>query len=150
MCRSLPIYELALMTAAYLADRELSDVELSLVTPEDAPLQLFGQAGSDAVRQLLEERGIALQTGSAPVELVEGELRLVPEGTIRADRVVALPRLRGPRIDGLPRRRSTDSSRSMRTVRCTVLRMCSRPATSPTSRSSRGGSLPSRRTPPRR
>ena len=33
---------------------------------------------------------------------MEGELRLVPEGSIAADRVVALPRLRGPRIDGLP------------------------------------------------
>jgi CBS domain-containing protein len=54
------------------------------------------------VRELLEERGIALQTGSCPVELADGELRLVPEGTIAADRVVALPRLRGPRIDGLP------------------------------------------------
>ena len=54
------------------------------------------------MRQLLEERGIALHTGSCPVELVDGELRLVPEGTIAADRVVALPRLRGPRIDGLP------------------------------------------------
>jgi sulfide:quinone oxidoreductase len=99
---SLPIYELALMTAAYLAERELDRVDLALVTPEEAPLQLFGGAGSEAVRQLLEERGIVLQTGSAPVELVDGELRLVPEGTIAADRVVALPRLRGPRIDGLP------------------------------------------------
>jgi sulfide:quinone oxidoreductase len=99
---SLPIYELALMTAAYLAERELVHVELVLVTPEEEPLQLFGRAGSEAVRQLLEERGIALQTGCCPVELVDGELRLVPEGTIAADRVVALPRLRGPRIDGLP------------------------------------------------
>jgi sulfide:quinone oxidoreductase len=98
---SLPIYELALMTAAYLAERDVH-VELALVTPEEAPLQLFGRAGSDAVRELLEERGIALQTGCCPVELVDGELRLVPEGTIAADRVVALPRLRGPRIDGLP------------------------------------------------
>jgi sulfide:quinone oxidoreductase len=98
---SLPIYELALMTAAYLAEREL-DVELALVTPEDEPLQLFGRAGSEAVRELLEERGIAVQTGSCPVELANGELRLVPEGTLAADRVVALPRLRGPRIDGLP------------------------------------------------
>src|SRR5207247_3097471 len=57
---SLPIYELALMTAAYLAERELVHVELALVTPEEAPLQLFGRAGSEAVRQLLEERGIAL------------------------------------------------------------------------------------------
>jgi sulfide:quinone oxidoreductase len=99
---SLPIYELALMTAAYLAERGLDRVELALVTPEDEPLQLFGRMGSDAVRQLLEERGIALHTGSCPVELVDGDLRLVPQGTIAADRVVALPRLRGPRIDGLP------------------------------------------------
>jgi sulfide:quinone oxidoreductase len=99
---SLPIYELALMTAAYLAERGHDRVELALVTPEDEPLQLFGRTGSDAVRQLLEERGIALHTGSCPVELLDGELRLVPEGTIAADRVVALPRLRGPRIDGLP------------------------------------------------
>src|SRR6266498_187532 len=71
---SLPIYELALMTAAYLAERELGHVDLALVTPEEAPLQLFGRAGSEAVRQLLEERGIALHTGSCPVELVDGEL----------------------------------------------------------------------------
>jgi sulfide:quinone oxidoreductase len=99
---SLPIYELALMTAAYLAERELDHVELALVTPEDEPLELFGRAGSEAVRELLEERGIAVQTGACPVEFVDDELRLVPEGSIAADRVVALPRLRGTRIDGLP------------------------------------------------
>ena len=99
---SLPIYELALMTSAYLAERELDHVELVLVTPEEEPLQLFGRAGSEAVRELLEDRRIAVQTGSCPVELVDGELRLVPQGTIAAERVVALPRLRGPRIDGLP------------------------------------------------
>jgi sulfide:quinone oxidoreductase len=99
---ALPIYELALMTAAYVAERGLAGVELALVTPEEEPLHLFGRAGSEAVRQLLEERGIAVQTGSCPVGLVEGELRLAPEGAIAADRVVAMPRLRGPRIDGLP------------------------------------------------
>jgi len=99
---SLPIYELALMTAAYLAERDLDRVELALVTPEDEPLQLFGRAGSEAVRELLEERGVAVHTGACPVEVVDGELRLVPEGRIAADRIVALPRLRGPRIDGLP------------------------------------------------
>ena len=98
---SLPIYELALMTAAYLAEREV-DVELALVTPEEEPLQLFGRAGSEAVRELLEERGISVQTGASPVEFVDEELRHIPEGAIAADRVVALPRLRGPRIDGLP------------------------------------------------
>ena len=99
---SLPIYELALMTAAYVAERDVEHVQLALVTPEDEPLQLFGSAGSEAVRELLEERGIAVQTGACAVELVDGELRLVPEGSVAADRVVALPRLRGTRIDGLP------------------------------------------------
>jgi sulfide:quinone oxidoreductase len=99
---SLPIYELALMTAVYLGERDLDGVELTLVTPEDEPLQLFGPAGSEAVRGLLEERGIAVQTGACAVELVDAELLFVPEGRIVTDRVVALPRLRGPRIDGLP------------------------------------------------
>jgi len=99
---SLPIYELALMTAVYLAERELERVDITLVTPEEEPLQLFGRAGSEAVRDLFEERGVAVQTGACPVEFVDGELHLVPEGRIAADRVVALPRLRGPRIDGLP------------------------------------------------
>ena len=99
---SLPIYELALMTAAYVAERELDHVELALVTPENEPLQLFGRAGSEAVRELLDERGIAVQTGASAIEFVGGELRLVPEGSIASDRVVALPRLRGTRIDGIP------------------------------------------------
>jgi sulfide:quinone oxidoreductase len=99
---SLPIYELALMTAAHLAERRVDSAELVLVTPEEEPLQLFGPAGSHAVRRLLEERGVAIQTGVYPVELADGELLLLPEGRIAADRVVALPRLRGPRIDGLP------------------------------------------------
>ncbi len=99
---SLPIYELAFMTANYVAERELESVELALVTPEDEPLQLFGRAGSDAVRELLDERGIELHPGASAVEFVGGELRLVPDGRIAAERVVALPRLRGSRIDGLP------------------------------------------------
>ena len=146
---SLPIYELALMTAAYLAQRGLDRVELALVTPEDEPLQLFGPAGSAAVRQLLEERGIPVHTGSRPVELVEGELRLVPEGTIAADRVVALPRLRGPRIDGLPQT-VEGFLPSTRTAWCTASPMSSPPATSPASRSSRAESQPSRQTQPPR
>jgi sulfide:quinone oxidoreductase len=98
---SLPLYELALMTATALEEKEVG-AELSVVTPEHDPLQLFGPAGSDALRTLLSARGIALHTGAYPVAVVDGELRVVPLGGIPADRVVALPRLRGPRIDGLP------------------------------------------------
>ena len=99
---SLPLYELALMTAAHLGARGIQRVDLSLVTPEDEPLQLFGPAASDSVGQLLEERGIEVHTGTSPAAFVDGELRLVPDGRIEADRVVALPRLRGMYLDGLP------------------------------------------------
>src|SRR5205814_7529976 len=43
-----------------------------------------------------------VHTGVCATEVVDGELRLVPDGRMPVDRVVALPRLRGPRIDGLP------------------------------------------------
>jgi sulfide:quinone oxidoreductase len=99
---SLPLYELALLTAEHLAGRALRDVRLDLVTPEHEPLELFGHTASRAVRGLLEERAIRVHTTCRPRGFVDGELRLVPDGRIPADRVVALPRLRGARIHGLP------------------------------------------------
>lgn len=98
---SLPIYELALMTAAHLDSHQIQGVQLSLVTPEEEPLQLFGPAGSEAVAELLDDRDITLVTGSHPAEFTDGALRLVPEGELEVDRVVALPRLRGIQLDGL-------------------------------------------------
>lgn len=98
---SLPVYELALMTSSWLATRDI-DAELAVVTPEDEPLQLFGREASAAVRRLLEERGIAVHTGVYPAEARDGELLLVGGDVLAADRVVALPRLHGPRIGGIP------------------------------------------------
>ncbi len=99
---TLPAYELALMTAAWLDKRGVAGVEITLVTPEDEPLHLFGRKASGAVRELLDERGIAVHTRAYPAEAREGELLLVAGGIVVADRVVALPRLQGPRIGGLP------------------------------------------------
>jgi sulfide:quinone oxidoreductase len=99
---SLPAYELALMTARWLVTHGVDGVSLALVTPEDEPLGLFGRDASTAVRGLLEERGIEIHTRAYPTEARPGELFLVPEGIIETDRVVALPRLAGPRIDGIP------------------------------------------------
>lgn len=98
----LPLYELALMTAAEGAKRGLRRVALSLVTPEEAPLELFGPAASQAARALLDEGGIELHTGRYPVEFRDGELSHVPGGSIAAERVVSLPRLLGPHVPGLP------------------------------------------------
>ena len=42
---SLPAYELALLTAIHVRARDVQGVELTLVTPEVEPLQLFGPSG---------------------------------------------------------------------------------------------------------
>jgi sulfide:quinone oxidoreductase len=99
---SLPAYELALLTARWLATRGIEGVELALVTPEEEPLHLFGREASSAVRALLDEREIAVHTNAYPAEARAGELLLVGGGIVVADRVVALPRLQGPRIGGIP------------------------------------------------
>jgi sulfide:quinone oxidoreductase len=98
----LPLYELALLTAVHLADAGVPDVELALVTPEDRPLKLFGAAASKAVAELLELHGIALHVETTATAVVDGWLRVLPDGRIEADRVVALPRLEGPRLEGVP------------------------------------------------
>lgn len=97
----LPVYELALLTAGRLRAREVAGVEIVLVTPEQEPLALFGPVGSEAVRELFEEREIELVTSATAVEFADGVLRL-SAGSVEADRVVALPRLHGPRLDGVP------------------------------------------------
>ena len=98
----LPLYELALLTAAYAAQNRIEEVEVTLATPEAVPLQAFGGAASIEVQQLLEERGVSLLCGTNPVSFQDGVLRLQPDGEIETDRVVAAPRLHGAALDGLP------------------------------------------------
>jgi len=97
----LPLYELALLTGEYLAEH-LTHAELTVVTPEEQPLGLFGAKASEAIAQLLEVRGIGLRTATAPVSFGDGLLRLANDGDLAADAVVALPKLEGARIAGLP------------------------------------------------
>jgi sulfide:quinone oxidoreductase len=95
----LPAYELALMTARRAAAVGGRGV-VSLVTPEPEPLGLFGRAASDAVREMLVHADVQFVGGVHPLEHRDGRL-LFATGAIPADRVVALPRLRGTRIDGI-------------------------------------------------
>ena len=97
----LPLYELALLTAVHLADSG-ADVELELVTPEPRPLQLFGNGASDAIADLLQRHRIALRTDTMPSAVEGNVLRFVGTGEVEADRVVALPRIEGPRLAGVP------------------------------------------------
>lgn len=100
---SLPLYELALMTANHAQQRDCGgDVELILLTPEERPLELFGDRASAAVRSRLERSGIRLRTGVDPVEYGDGALTLLPRETLAADRVVTLAVPEGHAITGLP------------------------------------------------
>jgi sulfide:quinone oxidoreductase len=98
----LPLYELALLTAAHIAERGLRKTKLQLVTHESEPLELFGPRAAAAVRELLGERDIELLTSRVPVEARGGELLTAPGEPLPADRVVSLPKLMGPSIQGLP------------------------------------------------
>ena len=100
---SLPLYELALMTVARAKEMSLEGVSVTLVTPEEAPLGVFGMQASDEVGRLLTEAGIALETGVHAAVERSGEVLLRPgDRRIECDRIVALPRIVGRPIEGLP------------------------------------------------
>ena len=92
-----PIYELALAAAA-----RAPQASVSIVTAEPRALAALGRAAGDAVSALLAARGVALHTATVPVAFEGGKLRLENGRTVEADRVIALPRLTGPAIPGLP------------------------------------------------
>jgi sulfide:quinone oxidoreductase len=98
----LPLYELALMTAGYLREHGAAKVRITIVTPEEEPLELFGPAAAEAMHPLLADRGIAVRTSSRPAAVRARVLALAGGAELHADRVVALPRLEGPSLPGLP------------------------------------------------
>ncbi len=99
---SLPAYELALLTSAWAESHGQLGVELSLVTPEWGPLAVFGETAGRYVGELLDRRNIAFLPLSSPVRFEHGELELAPSNRLKVDRVVALPRIEGSPIPGLP------------------------------------------------
>jgi sulfide:quinone oxidoreductase len=97
----LPLYELALLTAHRAYDMDI-DVDISIVSPESAPLALFGSAISNELSKLLRAAGVTFR-GSSFAQLAHGELTLQPSGLrLRPSRVVALPLLEGTQIAGVP------------------------------------------------
>ena len=100
--RHLPLYELALGTRNYLSDRGTQDVTLTVVTAESSPFAHFGPEAGNEIRDLLAERAIQLFTSAAATGFVEGNLQLSNQPPIQADGVVAMARLDGPRIPGVP------------------------------------------------
>lgn len=99
---ALPAYELALLAASELKRTGIAGTRLTVVTPEDGPLQIFGRRASEQVAELLADNGIEVLSGVHPVKFEHGSLAVVPGEEIEADAVVSLPRLEGRRIEGLP------------------------------------------------
>jgi sulfide:quinone oxidoreductase len=83
-----PLYELAIQAGGELRGRA---VGMRLLTPERAPLAMFGPQSQRAVAQLLDDAGVAF-TGDT--EVVDPPLDV--------DCVVALPILEGPAVPGVP------------------------------------------------
>ena len=59
---ALPLYELALLTTAWIADHGVIGAELTLATPQHEPLPLFGPSAARVIRDLFGNRGIHLLT----------------------------------------------------------------------------------------
>jgi sulfide:quinone oxidoreductase len=98
----LPLYDLALMTAAECAAHGRSEVQLSLITPEEEPLAVFGNPASAAVGALLDHSGVTVHAGSYGLPGRLGWLDVSPaHRRIRVDRIVTIPRLVGPRLRGI-------------------------------------------------
>ncbi len=99
---SLPLYELALMTARQAWSMGSDHVRFVFVSSEERPLAIFGAAASNALAALLASASIEF-IGSSYTEVEHGYLVVDPGGRrIDTDRVVSLPRLEGIPIAGVP------------------------------------------------
>jgi sulfide:quinone oxidoreductase len=97
---TLPAYDLAFLLRGW-ARRGERRVGIRVVTAEDSPLQVFGAAASAGVRAALQRADIGLVAGSSPI-LTSDTMMVAGGRWVTADRIVALPRLAGPRLPGVP------------------------------------------------
>jgi sulfide:quinone oxidoreductase len=98
----LGLYELALLTRAHLREAGIEGVELSVVSPEGHPMEVFGRRASDALRVLLDEAGVSLRLASRALAFEDGELLIDGGQPMACDRVVSLPLPHAPPLEGVP------------------------------------------------
>jgi sulfide:quinone oxidoreductase len=97
----LPAYEVALLAQRHAREQNV-DLHTTIITAEQQPLAVFGDIVSASVAGLLADADIQVMSG-AWVESSSGKLIVNPgERELRFDHVVAVPRLVGPAITGLP------------------------------------------------
>jgi sulfide:quinone oxidoreductase len=97
---SLPLYELAMMTARDVWSAGIEGVSIVFVTAEDRPLEAFGAEASAMVRELLDDEGVEF-IASVRADVGHGFV-LAGDRRIDVSRTVALPVPAGPAIPGVP------------------------------------------------
>jgi sulfide:quinone oxidoreductase len=97
---SLPLYELALMTARDAWAAGVDEAELTFVTPEARPLEVFGGEAGAMVGELLAQERVEF-IGSVTPE-VQQHAVIAGDRRIEVDRTIAMPEPVGPRIAGVP------------------------------------------------
>jgi sulfide:quinone oxidoreductase len=97
----LPLYELTIQAATQLEEGGLR-TRIFFLTPEESPLAVFGREASAVVAELLSDRGVELREQVHVERFEKGLLHLVPGAPLTAERVVALPRLHGIAVAGVP------------------------------------------------
>lgn len=97
---TLPLYELAILTAARITGRD-QHRDVLVATPEERPLEAFGAEASLLASRLLADHGVTFRGGAVPVAADAGDLELAGGARVAAGAVISLPRLRGRQLDGL-------------------------------------------------
>src|SRR4051794_21045098 len=101
---SLPLYELALMTARRAYEMNVA-VEITFITPEERVLPLFGSRASADVHAMLDEAGVRVRCGFIPEIPRKGTVMLHPTGDwLRGGPVGGPAGGRRPRTPRLPPR----------------------------------------------
>jgi sulfide:quinone oxidoreductase len=100
----LPAYELALLISSDARGMGM-DPEITLVTPERAPLAIFGPRAVEVVSADLDRAGVKVELG-AYAEIDEGPPRAIlmrpSDRRLEVSRILSLPRLRGRTPHGIP------------------------------------------------
>lgn len=100
----MPAYELALLISGQVRGMGMSP-QITLVTPERAPLAIFGPRAVETVRRELDDARVRLELG-AYAEVRHGHASTIvlrpSDRRLEVDRVLALPRLHGRAPAGVP------------------------------------------------
>ncbi|HEU4736748.1 MAG TPA: FAD-dependent oxidoreductase [Solirubrobacterales bacterium] len=99
---ALPLYELALLAATATEKAGSDRAQITIVTPEPAPLAVFGRRIAEQVSALLAEQRIEVIAATQAVEFKAGRLRTAAGGDVEAEAAVTLPRMEGRCIGGIP------------------------------------------------